>query len=78
MIKKEVYCNLCGSRFDFWDENENYSIHQRCGYGSVYDGLMLDLDICCKCMGELISGCAISPIETDMNEEYIPEEFDED
>lgn len=60
---RKTICNLCGEDFDFWDEQEDYSIYKRIGYGSRYDGKHLSLDICCKCMDELIGRCVISPVE---------------
>lgn len=60
---RQTLCNICGNKFDFWDEQENYSIYTTIGYGSKYDGEHLKLDICCKCMDNLIDRCGISPIE---------------
>lgn len=56
------YCNKCGKRFDCWDEQENYSIHTRAGYGSAHDGDTIELDLCCDCMDKLIDSCKISPV----------------
>lgn len=77
MIKKEIYCNMCGSRFDFWDEQENYSIHKTCGYGSSNDGNKLNLDICCKCMDKLVKMCVIDPIEIEFDDGSLEEMFNE-
>lgn len=55
-------CNKCGKKFDEWDTEEDFSIYSTLGYGTVYDGSKLELDLCCKCMEELIGSCAISPI----------------
>lgn len=77
MVKKEMYCNLCGSKFDFWDEQSGYSIHKVCGYGSENDGMELRLDICCSCMDEMIKKCAINPIEIDFDDGSVEEVFNE-
>lgn len=62
-MAKEITCNKCGKKFDFWDTQEEFSIHKRqLGYGTVYDGLGLELDLCCECMEGIISNCKISPI----------------
>ena len=61
MEEKRV-CNKCGKEFDIWDKQESFNIYRRLGYGTIYDGDDLELDLCCKCMEELIAGCKISPI----------------
>lgn len=61
------YCNVCGKRFDEWDNQENIHIHQRLGYGSKYDGEYIELDMCLCCLDELIDGCKIFPISTQIN-----------
>ena len=55
-------CNKCGKKFDEWDTEEDFSLYSTLGYGTVYDGSKLELDLCCKCMEELIGSCVISPI----------------
>lgn len=59
---KKTICNLCGKNFDFWDEQGNFSIYTRIGYGSKYDDEQLKLDLCCECMDKLIDLCVISPV----------------
>lgn len=61
---KKIICNKCGKEFDCWDEQEGFSIHSYCGYGTKYDGDKLDLDLCCDCMEKLIDECVVSPINT--------------
>ena len=56
------YCNICGSKMDCWDVQEDYTIHTRAGYGSKYDEEDIELHICCDCMDKIIDSCAISPI----------------
>ena len=56
------YCNICGSKMDVWDVQEDYTIHTRIGYGSKYDEEEIELHICCDCMDKLIDNCAISPL----------------
>lgn len=55
-------CNMCGIEFDRgWN-----GIHDTLGYGSEYDGLTIDFDLCDHCLDELIveltSKCKISPL----------------
>ena len=57
-------CNKCGKDFDDLDTQEEFSIHTTLGYGSKYDGDVLQLDLCCDCMGKLIDACKISPLKS--------------
>ena len=61
-MAKKVYCNKFGKEMDFWDRQEEFSIHTICGYGTEYDGSTLELDLCCDCMEELVNSCKISPV----------------
>ena len=54
---------------DFWDIQEDYSIHTTIGYGSKYDEERVELDFCCECMDKLIDKCVISPLVS-MRPEY--------
>lgn len=56
------YCNICGRKMDFWDIQEDNTIHKTAGYGSKYDEEEIELHICCDCMDKIIDGCAISPV----------------
>lgn len=47
-------CNLCGKKFDRWDEEESFCFHHRFGYGSAYDGYRLNLHLCCHCFDSLM------------------------
>lgn len=58
-------CNFCGKELDFWDEQEDFSIHTQIGYGSKYDGDYISFQICCDCMDKFIDNCAVSPIEVE-------------
>lgn len=66
MAKGKTLCNLCGKEFDIWDEQEEFGIHTRPGYGSQYDGDDVDLDLCCRCfdrlMNKLIPMCKLDPL----------------
>lgn len=66
-MAKNTVCNKCGKPFDRWDELEQFCIHQQCGYGTKYDGLEIELDLCCHCFEELVEECEISPI---INRDY--------
>lgn len=58
------YCNICGNRFDQYDNNANYSIHKLIGYGSKYDGCFMHMNICIKCMDKIIEDCKIKPVSS--------------
>lgn len=62
MIQSRIICNRCGKEFDTWDKQEDFSIHKRCGYGTKYDGMSIELDLCCECMEWLIKECAVFPV----------------
>lgn len=55
-------CNRCGKTLDLWDVQEDFRIRRHLGYGTKYDGDILDLQICCKCMDKMIEECAITPV----------------
>ena len=55
-------CNLCGKRFDIYDANEDYIFERLMGYGTKYDGTLLNLHLCCNCMEQLIDKCKIPPV----------------
>ena len=56
------YCNLCGREMDFADAVADFKLYKYLGYGTKYDGDLLDMKICCKCMERLIDACAKSPV----------------
>lgn len=56
-------CNRCGRKLNMYDEELGFSIHTQMGYGSDYDGEVVDLTYCCECADELIAECIISPLE---------------
>lgn len=56
------YCNVCGTRMDFWDINEDNTIHTTAGYGSKYDEEEIEIHFCCNCFDKIIDNCAISPL----------------
>lgn len=58
-------CSCCGKELDFFDLQQNFSIHKPViGYGSVYDGDSVDLTLCCCCFDALVQKCRISPIHS--------------
>jgi len=59
---KECFCSKCGKKFDIWDCQEDFRIHRQLGYGTKYDGDKLELNLCCKCVEELIDTCVLNPI----------------
>ena len=64
-MSRIMICNKCGNQLDEWDTQEDFNIYGKLGFGTKYDGCELELDLCCKCMNELIDSCAISPIVDD-------------
>ena len=64
-MARVIYCNICGKKFDVYDESSGACISTEIGYGSKYDGELVDFDICNECMDELIDKCKISPLLED-------------
>lgn len=56
-------CNRCGKELDFWDIQEDFTIHKHVGYGSIYDGEVVKLQFCGDCFDEIVAECKVSPIE---------------
>jgi len=51
-----------------WDTQEKFGFHHHVGYGSEFDGEVINLDLCCECFDKLMKehilpSCRISPIE---------------
>lgn len=56
-------CNRCGRELDFWDVQEDFTIHRHIGYGSVHDGDIVNLHLCCGCFDKIVDECKVSPVE---------------
>ena len=60
-------CNMCKKEFDKVDYNQDFSFHHKVGYGSIYDGDEINLDLCCDCIDKvikyIIDECEINPIK---------------
>jgi len=61
LLKQEI-CNCCGGKLDFFDIQQNFTIHKRIGYGSKYDGCVIECKLCCSCFDKMIGACKESPI----------------
>lgn len=55
-------CNICGTKMELHDIYADFTIHKLLGYGTEFDGDLLDLHICNDCMSKLIHKCVVSPI----------------
>lgn len=67
MTKTTVICNKCGKEIDKMDlECNPFSLYHNFGYGSDYDTLVLNIDLCSSCQDSittyLIKNCKINPI----------------
>ena len=48
-------CDFCGKDFDHWDIQEGFGFHfPRIGYGSKYDEMSIEIDLCCNCFDKMI------------------------
>ncbi len=64
-MQTKIHCNGCGRELDFWDLQQNFTIHKRVEYGSIYDGSLVDLRLCCECFDSLVQACAVLPIHSE-------------
>ena len=62
-MKENLICNHCGKELDFFDLQNDFSIHRRIGYGSIHDGDDVHMYLCSECFDNLVSECKVSPIE---------------
>lgn len=62
MAEKKV-CNHCGKELDLFDLQQDFTIHKRIEYGSIYDGCNLHLQLCCDCLDRTVQSCKVTPIE---------------
>ena len=57
------HCNHCGRPLDFWDVQEDLSIHkEKLGYGTKHDGDSVHLQLCCDCFDKLVDECVVNPV----------------
>ena len=61
-MSRIISCNKCGSQFNYLDIQEDFKVYKLLRYGTKYDGCELELDLCCRCVDELIDSCVLSPI----------------
>lgn len=61
MQEKKV-CNVCGRELDFFDLQQDFTIHRKIEYGSIFDGDIVDMQLCCDCFDDLVNECKVSPI----------------
>ena len=69
--KSKEQCTMCGKNFDLWDEQENFCLDRRIGYGSSHDGCQVKLQLCCGCFDRVLDMviplCRTTPI-TDLTD----------
>lgn len=60
----DMKCNVCGKDMDIFDKQTGISCTGKLlGYGSEFDGDVLNIHICCDCLDKIIKDCKISPLE---------------
>lgn len=55
-------CSRCGKELDFFDLQQDFSIHRKIEYGSIYDGCTVDYQICCECFDKEVERCKVFPV----------------
>lgn len=68
-MAKQTICNLCGK---ILVTECDLSIHTRLGYGSKYDGSLIDLDLCPECTDKLIDAMKAKCKVPLLSESYLP------
>ena len=62
--EKEEYgnnvCTMCGKKFNFFDEQEDFSFDKMIGYPSYYDYDRIQFKLCVKCFDDIMH--SISPL----------------
>ena len=61
-MPEKKFCNRCGKELDFFDLQQDFSIHKKIGYGSIYDGFTVDYRLCCECFDKEAARCKVLPI----------------
>ena len=52
-MKRKQRCTMCGKKFKMHDTFADLNFEKQIGYGSVHDGELFELNLCCKCFDEL-------------------------
>ena len=71
-VRKTV-CNFCGKEFDEWDNQEGFGFTHRVGFGSKFDGQVIEVDLCCDCFDKMMEeyvfpNCQLNCISDDDEE----------
>lgn len=61
-MQSDVVCSCCGKPLDVFDLQQDFTIHRKVEYGSVYDGCEIELRFCCNCFDSLVKRCRVTPI----------------
>jgi hypothetical protein len=62
ILNQKQICNYCGKQLDLFDTQNDFTIHRRIEYGSIYDGCVANLKLCCDCFDALVERCKVIPI----------------
>lgn len=49
------FCDICKKEFNESDEANAFGVTERPGYGSIFDGDYINVDLCCSCFDTLIA-----------------------
>lgn len=72
----QVKCNFCGKEMDEFDNLFDFSVSKRVGYGSIHDGDMLELKLCCSCFDKIMGSCAINPFIEEPEDDLLEEQYE--
>lgn len=62
-MQNKKICNRCGRELDFFDLQQDFTIHKKIQYGSSYDGCQVHYQLCCDCFDKAVEECKVNPIK---------------
>lgn len=61
-MEKTKVCNVCGKELGILDQDSDYTMCVRMGYGTSYDLEYAEIHMCCECLDHLVESCAVNPL----------------
>lgn len=61
-MEKKIVCSRCGTELDAFDVQQDFTIHKKVQYGSIYDGCTVHYQLCCDCFDHLVGECRVNPV----------------
>lgn len=55
--KAKCTCSMCNKALDVYDKQMNFKYERTVGYGSIFDGDYISIQLCCECADKIITKC---------------------